>query len=150
MVYIYGQHCKNQRFRIHIYGSTTQPFKHRIDFHKRDNAITQIILKKEKYDYGIIERYPCNSNKELLLRERYWYDKCQNCFDVINLSKPVRTKEEKKQYRADFAERPCEREKRNKRKRDKHRWRWSWGRYEGKLWMWDNNMLDIDTSLFER
>lgn len=38
----------------------------------------------------LIENYPCNSKRDLEIRERYWYDIIENC----NLKKPYISKEE--------------------------------------------------------
>ena len=129
-------------------GSTTQRFQCRINGHKRGNSISQLILRTNDCDYGIIEKYPCNTREELMWRERYWIEKCQNCFDVINDVKPIRTPQEKEDYYKNWRNNNAEKVIRNRRKRDKRRHKWSFGFYEGKTQGWDNNLLDIDVNLF--
>ena len=130
-------------------GSTTQKFNHRMNQHKRDNGSSQVIIRQPDCDYGIIEHCPCNSLEDLRLRERYWLDKCRNCFNIVNEVLPIRTEEEKKQYRKDWESNTINRNLRNGRKQNKRDWRWSFGGYEGKTWMWDNNLLDIDIELLK-
>jgi len=130
-------------------GSTTQRFNDRMNQHKRDNGSSQLILRYPDCQYGIIEHYPCNSLEDLRWRERYWLDKCKNCFNIVNLDSPIRTEEEKKQYHKDWESCQLERDIRNGRKQRKRDWRWSFGRYEGKTWRWNNNLLDIDIDLFK-
>tara|TARA_R100000541_G_scaffold57592_1_gene67850 strand:- start:175 stop:633 length:459 start_codon:yes stop_codon:yes gene_type:complete len=129
-------------------GSTTRKFHERIDQHKRDNTCSQIILRQPDCEYGIIEDYPCNSSEELRWRERYWLEKCMNCFNVVNEVLPIRSDEEKKEYHRVWEANNINRNLRNGRKQKKRDWRWSFGRYEGKTWMWDNNLLDIDINIF--
>lgn len=130
-------------------GSTTQKFKDRMNQHKRDNACSQLILRYPDCDYGIIENYPCKTNEELKWRERYWLEKCRNCFNVINIELPIRSEEEKREYHKKWESNSLERKVRNGRKQARRDWRWSFGKYEGKTWMWDNNLLDIDNELFQ-
>lgn len=46
----------------------------------------------------ILEEYPCNSLKELRIKEREWYDK----IECVNERKPYRTKEEENLWRKEY------------------------------------------------
>jgi len=102
-------------------GSTCDTLEYRERQHhfKTNRAVSKLILKRGNYDIKLIEEYPCETKKELLWRERHYFD----TIDCINLVPPIVTaeeavatrqkyrnehKEEKavysKQYRADNAE----------------------------------------------
>ena len=53
-----------------------------------------------------IEKYNCNDKKELILRERYWYELLT---PKLNIMPPYKTEEEKKEYRKEW----CEEDKKN-------------------------------------
>jgi hypothetical protein len=130
-------------------GSTTQKLNDRILQHKRDNANSQLILRYDDCDYGLIEDYPCKSNNELRWRERYWLEKCMNCFNVINEINPIRSEEEKQKYFKEWREKPSYKKRLNLFKKNKRVWKNTFGLFEGKTQGWNNNLLDIDITLFE-
>jgi predicted GIY-YIG superfamily endonuclease len=87
---IYKAQCINEDIIGFYIGSTTD-FYHRVRHHKSDfyNENKSISLKFYKFikenggwdnfKFEIIEKYPCNNNKEKIIRESYW----------INILKPI-------------------------------------------------------------
>ena len=66
--------------------------KHKKLLNKNPNNICSIeILKNNNYQIILIEDYPCETKKDLLIRERYYID----ITDCINKRKPFVTNEEK-------------------------------------------------------
>jgi len=55
------------------------------------------ILKLGDYQIELIEDYPCATKRELLLRERHWFDQ----LDCVNKARPVVNAQEVKQLRHD-------------------------------------------------
>jgi len=115
-------------------GSTTQKLINRINYHKRTNGISRMILCKE-HSWGIIENYPCDNKEKLLWRERYWVKRCKNTFNLINLATPIRTYEEKLKYTSDNDIKY--KQNRNYNRRIQRRYQKTWG-----------TLLDIDITLF--
>jgi hypothetical protein len=75
------------------FGSTIQKLYNRISNHKGlNNGTVSKILFNTNADIKIslVELYPCNSKKELLLREREWIENNE----CINKIKPIVSKEE--------------------------------------------------------
>jgi hypothetical protein len=72
-------------------GSTTQELNQRKSNHKSDykkwlNGKTTYtssfeIIKSDKYEITLIERYPCTSNKELTAREKHWIQNTE-CINI--------------------------------------------------------------------
>ena len=106
------------------YGSTANVLRFRIAKHKSDaksdskNKIckSKSIMLNDDFIYSEVQKYPCNSKKELHIRERYYIEN----FTCVNKNVPTRTqkeyyedhKEDKKQYYKDNKEE--KQEKRNK------------------------------------
>jgi hypothetical protein len=73
------------------YGSTIQTLKKRLWAHiNNNNCYSKVIIANNDYNIILLEEYPCNSLKELQLRERY-YTENNNC---VNRYVPSRTKKE--------------------------------------------------------
>ena len=148
-------------------GSTIQKLNRRFTGHKTDyknghNKSSKEIVKYDDARIELIENYPCNSNKELHTRERYYIENTPN---TVNKSIPSRTN---KQYYEDNREKhntKCKKyrennpEKRNitnkkyaENNKDKitakrhyqNSWGGSYNHYN------HNNLLYIDPKLFEK
>ena len=150
--------------KIYI-GSTIRKLSQRLITHrcKSNNTNSYLITKFKNFKIELIENYPCNNKKELLLREahfiRLFKDKC------VNKVVPCRTnkeyyqdnkesiKESSKNYRnvnnktvnekkAIFREN--NREKIRKDDRNRYIWKKSFGGYS----IYNNNLLSISLDLF--
>jgi hypothetical protein len=79
------------------YGSTIQTLTERLYHH---NSIGNTCSSKILYEIGdevkieLVEEYPCNSKRELELREQYYISN----FECVNLQNAFLTKEERKKY----------------------------------------------------
>ena len=95
------------------YGSTANTLRYRMGGHKTDAKIgkkckSKSIILNDDYFYNEIEKYPCNSKKELDTRERYYIEN----FTCVNKYVPTRTnkewrednKEEYKEYQSKYYE----------------------------------------------
>tara|TARA_R110000824_G_C14801499_1_gene634450 strand:- start:45 stop:503 length:459 start_codon:yes stop_codon:yes gene_type:complete len=143
---IYKLECKNTG-KIYI-GSTTNYHKriinHRSIFNTGNNIhnITSTeVLKGGNWIDDILEKYPCNTKKELMDREDYYIKQ----YDCVNISSCKRTKsklEVAKEWQKD------NRKLLNLRKRNRNAWKLSFGKYQGKTQGWDNNLLDIKPCIF--
>lgn len=124
-----------RRFKKHI-----TEFKKHIT-HKRKCSSIELNLDKAKI--SLLEKYPCNTRKELLERERYWIDNTE----CVNKMRPIITKEEKRQYNRDRAKLDGYKEKFNKRRKQLRHFKNSWGfnNYLGT----SLNLLHISPDLFE-
>ena len=76
-------------------GSTTQPLSHRYARHKSSFKHGYPISSAQLFMIGtpkieLLEEFPCNTNKELLVRERYYIEN-NNC---VNACLPGRTQKE--------------------------------------------------------
>ena len=85
------------------FGSTIQKLGDRYIQH---NSISNISTSKKLFEYGrpkivCVEKFPCNSKKELEVRERYYIEN----FDCINIQIPGRTD---KEYKEDNKEKIAE------------------------------------------
>lgn len=72
------------------YGSTTQTLKQRMSQHKELKYSSRVLIKAGNYHILEIEKYPCESKKQLIARERN-YIKNNPC---INYCIPGRTQKE--------------------------------------------------------
>ena len=82
----------NQTGKVYIGQTCKQEIKQRIRKHKSQyreflnqklNYRTSFeILKNNDYKYELIEEYPCENNKELMERERFWINNIEN---VVNI-----------------------------------------------------------------
>lgn len=94
---IYKIEC---RITGHKYiGSTTNKYlcnrlsqhKNRFNNPHKNQYMSKEIIKSNNYFIELIELYPCKTNEELLIRERYWIENTPFC---INKQVPSRTKQE--------------------------------------------------------
>ena len=80
----------NTNGNIYI-GSTIQILKERLRKHKnKQTCSSRLIINNGDYDIVLIENYPCESKKELEMRERYYILNNQ----CINVTIPGRTQSE--------------------------------------------------------
>lgn len=85
---------------------------HRGDLKRNHGQLSSFkLLQYPDHKIVLLELYPCQNDKELRTRERYWVERLPN---VVNKIRPIRTREEKKQESLDYS-----REHRNKY-RDKY------------------------------
>ena len=85
---IYKLFCNESN--LVYYGSTTQILKHRLCQHrtnKKGASISRIMINPQ---IELLEDYPCNSKKELEVRERFYIENNE----CINMKIPGRTKKE--------------------------------------------------------
>jgi hypothetical protein len=93
------------------FGSTTQSLTQRKYQHKFNsihvcrNMASIEIIRRGNYDFLLCENYPCETKKQLLLRERFWIENNQ----CVNKNKPILFDGEKKksqslQYKKQFRE----------------------------------------------
>ena len=96
------------------YGSTANVLRYRMGTHKSEaksaysKCKSKSIILNDDYFYSEVEKYPCNSKKELETRERYYIEN----FTCVNKNVPTRTgkewrednKEAIKAYRVDHKE----------------------------------------------
>ena len=78
-------------------GSTINHLKYRLSSHKSNTkkcSCNGILLNKD-FNIVLLESYPCNSKKELLCREKYWFDELKSI--LVNKNRPSTTPEERKQ-----------------------------------------------------
>jgi len=84
------------------YGSTRGKLIDRLYDHRKTSGIrrcsSKILFEKGNCKIILVENYPCQSRKELLLKERYYIEN-NNC---INKELPIITKEEHKQYQKNY------------------------------------------------
>ena len=83
-------------------GSTIMTLKRRLSGHRegRGESSKEILLNKD-FNIVLLETYPCNNNKELLWRERYWYDELRPM--LVNVRPPINSDDEnKKKYKEWF------------------------------------------------
>lgn len=83
-------------------GSTTQMTLHRrLEKHQESYEKTKngekgyymtsfILFEKGIPEITLVEKYPCNNNDELRMRERHWYDQ----YECVNKIKPFTSKDE--------------------------------------------------------
>ena len=64
----------------------------------------------ENWDFVLLEAYPCENKNQLVIRERYWFEKLNA---TLNSFYPERSEDEKKEYHKEFNK---ERYKNNKEK----------------------------------
>jgi hypothetical protein len=79
------------KYLCYRWNNHKQAYKNNI---KKNITNSKILFDKfgiDNCEIVLIEAYPCNSKEELCARERYWYDKIENC----NRFKPMLTQEEK-------------------------------------------------------
>ena len=82
----------NTNGNIYI-GSTIQTLKERLRKHHRLNCSSREIIRNGDYDIILIEDYPCESEEELKLRERYFIENN----DCVNILLPGRSLKEYQQ-----------------------------------------------------
>jgi len=83
----------DERLRMHFKNAMTNP---------ESNSEWYLFLRENGKDVLIIEeieKYPCNSEKELFIREQYWMNELQPEF---NIKSAFLTEEEKKTYNIEY------------------------------------------------
>ena len=87
----------NEGIELIYIGSTTQLLSQRLGEHRRDairaNYSSKQLIECINHQILFIENYSCNLKKELVLRERYYYD----LLECVNKIKPMRFEEEIKE-----------------------------------------------------
>ncbi len=158
----------NTNGNIYI-GSTIRSLKERLQRHKKLDCISKNIIKNGDYRIELIEDYPCNTKKELLIREQYYIDNSK-CINLINpifnkeeyyLNNKNRIKEYKKKYYEKNKNGKIKKyyEKNKDRKKEYNKkWKDENKEYHKKLRIYknsfggdsrsDNNLLLIDINLF--
>jgi hypothetical protein len=150
------------------YGSTVKTLQERLSRHISSlNCSSRKIIKNNDYNIILIENYPCESEEELKLRERYYIENNE----CINILIPGRTQKEyqqteryklwrKENYKKNMTEekRIKEKERLNKLYHEKLKdkksiyykkvndYRKSWG---GDIRSDNNNLLKIDINIFQ-
>ena len=87
---IYGIICW---FTGEIYiGSTTVSLEKRLTQHKYSNECSsKYIIQRNNYEIFLLEQFKYENNKDLLWKERYYYDS----YDCVNINPPITTNDEK-------------------------------------------------------
>jgi hypothetical protein len=92
----------NEGIDLIYIGSTTQLLSQRLGEHRRDairaNYSSKQLIECINHQIILIENYSCNSKKELVLRERYYYD----LLECVNKYKPIQLKEELKEHKHQY------------------------------------------------
>ena len=126
-------------------GSTKNKLSQRLSGHKTEykyhpekNISSGIILKNKNFKMELIENYPCDTKRELEIREQYFIDN----LECVNINKAFLTRE---QHRIKHREYDKRRTRDYKPYLKQYRnYRVSWG---GDA-RFNNNLLLIDTCLF--
>jgi len=81
-------------------GSTTLPLDIREGLHKQNGHLcsVKIHLGQPDFKMELLELYPCNSNEDLIKRERYWTEQINCC----NKRRPYRSYAEQIQYQTEY------------------------------------------------
>jgi len=83
-------------------GSTYLSLIDRFEYHKNlliNNCSSKIIIKTcSNIMITLIIDFPCKTRKELLIKERYYYD----IYECINIKKPILLEGEQKQYNINY------------------------------------------------
>jgi len=132
--------------KIYI-GSTIRTLRKRLIEHKAKTNQASSRLLGQDMIIVLIENYPCNSKKELELRERYWIENSEN---IINKSIPTRTR---KEHYNDNIENHREKNREyfninkddiNRNRRRVNHYKTSWGGDK----RYNNNLLTISLDIF--
>ena len=84
----------SQTAKIYV-GSTIQKIYDRMGGHKRGyrenrTCTSKLIMCYDDAHIVLIENYPCNTEKELLLRERYFFEKYKSeGIELVNKKSPI-------------------------------------------------------------
>jgi hypothetical protein len=118
-------------------GSTISTLKRRFSQHKRNrgNCSAKQLLNDDKVEIILIEYFPCNSSKELKIRERYFYEK----YDCINTISPYETPKEKTLRRQKSRQKYDNKEEAKIKRRKREAYLNSWGGNK----QYHNNLLEI-------
>ena len=95
---IYKLYNEDEPDKVYV-GSTVMKLSKRFKCHRKINKVNRCI-SKQLFLIGIpkielIENYPCNTFKELLIRERYYIEQYSKS---INIRIPILTDDEKQEY----------------------------------------------------
>ena len=131
----------NTNDKIYI-GSTVQTLQGRLRGHKslckKKDINSKLILKNNNFSIELIENFPCNTKRELEIREQYFIDK----LDCVNTKRAYMTKEDRLKMN-----RICDK----KRTRDYRPYLKQYREYRAS-WGGDkrtsNNLLETDVNLF--
>ena len=117
---IYKIYCKDESITDFYVGSTTN-LNHRKNHHKStcnnkksvgyNLPVYRYIRDKggfDNWDFEVLENYHCRNIKQLLFKERFWFEKLNA---TLNSYYPQRTEEEKKEYREKNKEKLKEKQK---------------------------------------
>ena len=69
-----------RKYLCHRLGEHKYEYKNKID----KNLSSSKLFKLGNVKIELIELYPCNSKKELIMREQYWIDSFPNCINTKN------------------------------------------------------------------
>lgn len=86
--------------KIYI-GSCCMDLRKRLYDHKQNKkkCSSDIIINLGNYDIILIEKYPCEDNEELRMREQYWIDYYKNNgFNIVNIRNSYLSHEDKKNH----------------------------------------------------
>jgi len=81
-------------------GSTTLPLEIRKQLHLQNGHLcsVKIHLGQNDFKMELLENYACNSNEELIKRERYWTEQIECC----NKRRPYRSYKEQIAYQTEY------------------------------------------------
>ena len=147
-------------------GSTTLSLKARLKTHISDYkynhkpTVSRHIIARGDYNISVIEELNTDDDTEILIREQYWMDNIPN----INVKRAYTTKEKKKEMRKEDWDNwyKNNNEKKKEKSVDYYYKNWDFNQnkmknYRAYLRSWkvdgrggfrNNNLLDIDLSLF--
>ena len=130
----------NTNDKIYI-GSTTQDLKARLRGHKSEckkkDISSKLILKNNNFRIELIEDYPCNTKRELEIREQYYLD----TMVCVNTKRAYMTKEDRLKMN-----RICDKKRTRDHKpylKQYREYRASWGGDTRS----NNNLLETDVNL---
>jgi len=84
-------------------GSCILELRKRLWGHKQKKISSRNVIECGEYDIVLIEKYSCNDNTELRMREQYWIDHYrQNGYNVVNKRNAYLSKEELKEYQREW------------------------------------------------
>ena len=123
-------------------GSTISTLSQRLHQHKinKKQCSSKLLLNDDKVEILLIKDFPCDSNKELRIRERYFWEK----LDCINTKCPYETPEEKRlrniERNKKYVRKPDVAIKRKEKQKRYDDYRTSWGGNK----RYNNNLLEIN------
>ena len=133
----------NQTDKIYI-GSTIQTLNrrlmgHKCDFNRGRSGCNRELIQYSDVNIELIEDYPCNTKRELEIREQYFIDK----LDCVNTKRAYMTKEDRLKMN-----RICDKKRTRDHKpylKQYREYRASWGGDTRS----NNNLLETDVNIFQ-